>query len=285
MSQSPSASPNVIEKVEAIDAALAEMSESAFWHSTFQNDKISCTEISTSTMTSMFKTARAFGEASLDLLEYVRERFASETVTEETESMDESASDNEEDKSKIKVVDGFSLKETKMLNCVILRCDDGRKHYAIKVFSNGGLHITGCVTAGKALETALKVCTVIGAESVVNYDLQMLNTNFSVNSAIDLYKLAEIMPLPYKYNKDQHHALRFRMPIVVPVPAVVKRGRKPLGVSVLVFMSGSIILTGAKNPAHVFEAFKYIVDMIEVNFEQVKLDSYVRRKRKRAEVE
>ena len=154
---------------------------------------------------------------------------------------------------------GDGIEPTRMRNCIVRKyAIDARRKCAIKIFSNGRLHITGCTSAGLASEYIQKCLDEMRAGGVegaaTDFQVQMINSNFSFQYAIDLYALGRILgasSVPYHYNKDHHHALRFK---------------SPDNVSILVFMSGSVIITGGKIPSFLFTAFKTIVDIIEREF-------------------
>jgi TATA-box binding protein (TBP) (component of TFIID and TFIIIB) len=160
---------------------------------------------------------------------------------------------------------------TRMRNCVIYKFHITEKRKcAIKIFRNGKFHITGCKSACEAMRILSNILLSIDpTATITDFQVQMINSNFHFQRAIDLYELAKIFQLrqePYNYNKDHHHAFRFKCE----------------GVSVLVFMSGSVIITGAKSSDTLLAAYKKIVGVVESEFfNGILLQHYEPRKRPR----
>ena len=220
-------------KIAEFDAALEDIKSDSFAHSLIECDLISASDLLISTITFLFLTT--FNVINI-----------------------ESLRNNE-------------METTRMRNCIIRKYNiDVKRKCAIKIFSNGKMHITGCTSAKMASEYIQKCLDDMGtSESAIDFQVQMINSNFSVQYAIDLYALGRILgtsSIPYHYNKDHHHALRFK---------------SPDNVSILVFMSGSVIITGGKVPSFLFTAFKTIVDILEREFHNgIILRDYKRRTRK-----
>ena len=113
--------------------------------------------------------------------------------------------------------------------------------------------------------TSLKIVEdIVGRPFVVtDFGIQMINSNFKFNVPIDLTKLVTVIPIPFVYNKDDHHAVRIKLD----------------GVCIMVFMSGSVIMTGAKSAGQLFESFKFLIDIVDRHYELLKMESYMPRKR------
>ena len=231
-----------------IDQQLNELADSVFLYSAISCDHISPIDLNISTLTIMFKTTLKNMKSSFQELYNLYDQ---ESYT-------------------LNIVD-----KTKMLNCIIFKQvnKENKRKYAIKVFSNGGLHITGAKSVGEAHKHAINICQIIDSiiksteppTQVIDYNIQMINTNFKIeDTAIDLYKLGEVLAFPFKYDKEQHHALRFKVE----------------SATVLVFMSGSVIITGSKCVENVLKAFECIIDIIDKNYDSLKLIGYEPRKRK-----
>ena len=228
-------------KIAEFDEGLENAKTGAFSHSLIECDNISATDLAISTITFLFLTT--FDMINLDYL---------------------------------RLLWGANISPTRMRNCVIRKYAIGPKRKcAIKIFSNGRLHITGCTTAQEAYSYVKTVIDLICPDKeAIDFQVQLINSNFAFQVAIDLFALArfmEEMAILFKYNKDHHHALRFK---------------SPDNVSILVFMSGSVIITGAKEPTTALNAYKCIVDIIEKKFfDGVVLEGYVRRNTKKQRIE
>ena len=220
-------------KAKEFDESLESAQSNAFAYNLIDCDYVSPSNLSISTITFLFITSIA----SIDI----------ESIT--------------------------SLQTSRMRNCVVykFRISEKRK-CAIKIFRNGRLHVTGCNSAQEAERYIKDVLgTIDPAATIVDFEVQMINSNFAFQCAIDLYELARILEErqePFSYNKDHHHALRF----------------KADNVSIMVFMSGSVIITGGKTPESLFEAYKKLVCIVEKEFfNGIVLQNYVHRKRKRTD--
>ena len=240
----------MLTKAEIFDQEVAELSDNAFMHN-MEAENLVTSDINISTITIMFKTDCKIN----NIIAIVKEKFVQSNESE------------------------FILCPSKMMNCCVFKTLVAKRCIAIKVFSNGGMHVTGCISVISAISFARSVLDIVQkcAElanvievanaplALLDYNIQMINSTFYLNVPIDLAKLSGLMTLPFKYDKDIHHAMRFKS--------------CPTGASVLLFMSGAVILTGAKNPAAIFEGFKTVVDLVDANYSVVKLESYKARKR------
>lgn len=225
-------------KIAEFDEGLENAKNGAFSHSLIECDNVFATDLAISTITFLFLTTfEIINLANLRLLW------------------------------------SADIEPTRMRNCIIRKFAIGPKRKcAIKIFSNGRFHITGCTSAQEAYNYIKNVIDLISPQSeieAIDFQVQLINSNFSFHVAIDLYALARFMgetSMPFHYNKDKHHALRFK---------------SPDNVSILVFMSGSVIITGAKQPSTTLNAYKCIVDIIEKKFfNGIVLQEYVRRVKK-----
>lgn len=222
-------------KIKEFDDAIENVKTQTFAHSIIECDLITPSDLLISTITFLF-----FTTFDLINIENLRELWSND------------------------------IEPTRMRNCIVRKYMIDAKHKcAIKIFRNGRLHVTGCTTAKMASEYVQKCIDAIGdGGAATDFQVQMINSNFAFQYAIDLYELARILKdsnVPYHYNKDHHHALRFK---------------SVDNVSILVFMSGSVLITGGKIPSFLFTAFKTIVDIIESQFYNgVILREYKRRRK------
>lgn len=194
--------------------------------------------------------------------------------------------------------EGFNIPDKHFVNSTIVKFKrDGQNRKAIKVFNNGRLHITGAKSALEAIDDARTVCRIIdvamglklGTTTPTSFDIQMINSNFRVNKAFNLDLLRSLLESKYsdvshapKYDKEHHAAMRFRFH-----PANAKfmsRGRQrksaAADVTILIFMSGSVVMTGAKHPIHLKEAFDFVCTTLNRHIDELKVLNYVHRKRK-----
>jgi TATA-box binding protein (TBP) (component of TFIID and TFIIIB) len=153
----------------------------------------------------------------------------------------------------------------------------------VKLFSNGTMQITGCKTIYNFVEVMKILCrklleikftynlitkkTVkktfvtepdnIIVEIIGALQIRMINSNFHIGFMIDrviLYKL--LLEKKYECNYDQcsHAAVN------------LKYKCEGEDVSIFIFESGSIIITGAKNKNHICESYNFIVTFLHDNY-------------------
>lgn len=169
------------------------------------------------------------------------------------------------------------------LNCLIFEVvlqntDTLSKKAVVKLFSNGSLHVTGGKTVADAKKAAAVVCGVYQSQKhklseqnrieelvIVGFDIQMINSNFRVDIPLNLDITKHILNL--NYNSDatlnrEHH------------PGVIIKYRNEQltkAVSILIFISGSIIITGAKCASDLYECYAHICRIVNENIEEIRL--------------
>lgn len=176
-----------------------------------------------------------------------------------------------------KIPEKYMIKEPKkgkraFKNCVIFSVVQPNGKVAIKVFSNMSLHVTGvkCVKdlmdITKPLWDALALYTTIDGFSMANFQVQMINSNFSLNKVLDLQKLKQLIETSYchsvVHNKETH-------------PGVVVKFQNEHSskkVTILIFTSGNVIITGAQNATDLYQAYCFITNIIEDNLEKIEYD-------------
>ena len=160
---------------------------------------------------------------------------------------------------------------------------DKNKMINAKIFGNGSIQMTGCTTIEGAVEVIdiiLREIQVIKgiidgknnkivektfAEDVSKVNLNnilllriaMINSNFNIGFAIDRDKLYNIMMnenVECTYDPITHAAV------------IIKYNNGTDIISVFVFESGSIIITGAKDCTHIKDAYMYINKYLLTNY-------------------
>ena len=134
---------------------------------------------------------------------------------------------------------------------------------AIKFFSNGNLHITGCVHVRECvvdlvakrvlpmLDTLLNSTTIF---SMTHFDIQMINTDTSLDRDVMLDDLKTYCDTQHEYvpflNPEQHLALRLVC--------------KDKGHTIMLFSNGKLLIN-APTPGKVVAARKYILDLLDTH--------------------
>ena len=158
----------------------------------------------------------------------------------------------------------------KFSNSVILKFKQSSKlskNITIKLFSNGKLHITGPVTAIDSLDAVDKICTILddifekkkNTFKLCDFRVQMVNSNFNIERK-PFFTKAEIHKLLRDHDleawiPEEHPAVRLKLKIE-------ERNNLRDKVTVLIFESGAIIITGLKSGDELLFSFKKILDII-----------------------
>jgi TATA-box binding protein (TBP) (component of TFIID and TFIIIB) len=129
---------------------------------------------------------------------------------------------------------------------------------AIKIFSNGNIHITGYSDIDNSInlvETLLKELNI--EASIADFDIQLINTNFKVNYNINLNILKEeINKIAVQNNVFASYDLERHMSVKIKL----KIGERKT--SIMVFYTGSILISGIKQPAELLKSFNFIHDFL-----------------------
>jgi TATA-box binding protein (TBP) (component of TFIID and TFIIIB) len=160
-----------------------------------------------------------------------------------------------------------------------------RNAHAIKIFPNGKLHITGPIDAQEALHDSRFVCSMLdmikkkenGSHCTVEFDVQMINTHFTVPITFDLSKIKKTM------QKNRPDLWTLYDPYVHGAVNIHFMSESGQTVQVFMFHSGDVMITGKiKDTSFLVEAYDFIVSFIENNLESIKIgNDYVKPNRKR----
>lgn len=157
------------------------------------------------------------------------------------------------------------------------------KKINVKLFRNGSVQMTGCKTIkdcnivlnklvsklsevygkienGKIVD--VKFVDDIEKINITDFKIDMINSNFSVDYDINresLYNILLEKKVTCRYEPCIHACVNIKY--------------KPQGsnqtVSIFVFQSGSIIITGAKNNYHITKAYEYINRILRENYTNI----------------
>lgn len=161
-------------------------------------------------------------------------------------------------------------------NQVTLNYEDISKK-SIKIFSNGKLQMTGLSSFVECNHVANMVLGwIIDTLSLSNIHMQnmyigMINSNFSVYKSIDLHKLTNILNKMENvmsiYNPESYPAINMKY-----ITATIK-------VSIFIFGTGNIVITGGKSLNDMKYAYKFIVDTLNINSFVFKPQLNIKKKR------
>lgn len=150
----------------------------------------------------------------------------------------------------------WKMKDTAFYNQVTIGYEDHSSRKSIKLFPNGSIQVAGCADLFdcrrilKQLSFILMV--VLGKEVKVPVDevaVKMINTNFSLNSSVNLLKiiskLSKGASFKVTFDPDRYSAVKVKF---IPKP-----GQKQVTASI--FSTGKIIVTGAQTLDEIAEAY------------------------------
>lgn len=158
--------------------------------------------------------------------------------------------------------DGFvwRMKDTSFYNQVTIYTRDHMSTKSVKLFPNGSVQVAGCshlvdcnlVTA--QIAQVVKVVMRMEDPPVIEAPtIQMINTNFSLNCSVDLYKVIDsFSKLPgfnVTFDPEKYSAVKIKF-----CPAGSKKE-----VTGSVFSTGKVIVTGARTLDEIVDAY-YIIN-------------------------
>lgn len=133
---------------------------------------------------------------------------------------------------------------------------------SIKLFSNGIIHITGLTCFLECNKLSLKIVDIINEclntnISLLGLRIGMINNNFSCNYNLNLRVLSKkLITTCYisRYNPESY-------------PAINLKYEK---VSIFIFGSGNVVITGGKSLEEIIDTYKFITNFIRNNPEVCK---------------
>jgi TATA-box binding protein (TBP) (component of TFIID and TFIIIB) len=150
-------------------------------------------------------------------------------------------------------------------------CDISKK--SIKVFSNGKLQLTGltscleCNIVASMVNGWLKKYLEDDTICITKMYIGMINSNFSMMTNLDLIKLNGILNIdPWVvsiYNPESYPAIN------------MKYVKDDVSVSVFIFATGNIVITGGKQLSDMRVAYQFVYDTVIKNKHRVTKDTHV----------
>jgi TATA-box binding protein (TBP) (component of TFIID and TFIIIB) len=164
-------------------------------------------------------------------------------------------------------------------NAIIVKyaLPDGSGGRSIKVFENGSLHITGCVTAAESLRVARAFAVVLddlvpvsasadAVRTVKGFQVQMINSNCELSKGVVLPRLVEVLHRSghalCEYDRSKH-------------PGVIIQFRNDTTghfVTIIAFASGAVIITGVHEAQELRDAFAWLMAFLDEHAASVMID-------------
>lgn len=186
-------------------------------------------------------------------------------------------------KSKFKSINKNSKKNFFNQNTIIIRTVDD-KFLNIKLFKNGSIQMTGCKDLADAniainkLISKLKEKLIVKTNDVLQeitfvedpnklemsrFKIDLINSNFGVSYLINKENLFSLLT-------EQNMLCRLSaIHSCVNIKYKIQNEPEETYVSVFVFQTGNIIITGAKKAEHVKETYNYIVRFLNQNKQKI----------------
>lgn len=171
------------------------------------------------------------------------------------------------------------------------------KYINVKLFKNGSVQMTGCKSIKdtydvlKVLLKNLKVEKAILVDGeiiekkyvedisklcITDFKVVMINSNFKVNFLVnreELYKILIEEGVTCTYEPCIHACVNIKYKYSD------ENGKNEKIISIFVFQSGSIIITGANNINHIIESYNYITKKLDEKYDKIvkkKLDDILK---------
>jgi len=150
---------------------------------------------------------------------------------------------------------------------------DDIKRINIKLFINGSVQITGCKKMKHMLIGLIKLFEQINdmmyvddinklkIENIYDVKIVMINSNFNIGFIVDRDKLFYLIKNKTKYicmYDANYHAC-----------VDIKYELEDRIISIFVFESGSVIITGSRNYLHVMNAYEFIYEFLIENYQNI----------------
>ena len=153
----------------------------------------------------------------------------------------------------------WTMSQTTFYNQVSIFYDDHRSRKSAKIFPNGAIQVAGCSDLPEC-KRVLKHITCIVSHitkrkiKVSDFNVAMINTNFSLNFSVNLYEIFNsFQNVGYNttYNPDRYAAVKIKIEVLP------KRF-----ITASIFGSGKVIMTGARCLEEISLTYEIIMKII-----------------------
>jgi len=156
----------------------------------------------------------------------------------------------------------WSLRETTFYNQVTIAYEDQYSNKSIKVFPNGSFQVAGCSDL-RDCNRIVKQLTFL-MESILekpleteNFRVVMINTNFSINSHVDLSKVIDVL------SKEKDFIVSFNPDRYSAVKVKFHPADNTKQVTASIFSTGKIIVTGAETLREIALAYDVLNEKLQ----------------------
>ena len=170
----------------------------------------------------------------------------------------------------------WSLKNAAFYNQVTVGYEDQYSNKSIKMFPNGSVQVAGCSDLRDCKriihQLSFLVQSILELEEPIkteNFRVVMINTNFSMNSSVNLMKVIDVLSADQKFvvsfNPERYSAVKVKFH-----PAANTKQ-----VTASVFSTGKIIVTGAETLREIALAYEVLNEKLQsTKLTQTKEDTF-----------
>jgi TATA-box binding protein (TBP) (component of TFIID and TFIIIB) len=170
----------------------------------------------------------------------------------------------------------WSLKNAAFYNQVTVGYEDQYSNKSIKMFPNGSVQVAGCSDLRDCKrimkQLAFLVQRILECEEPLvmeNFRVVMINTNFSMNSTVNLMKVIDVLSVDQKFvvsfNPERYSAVKVKFH-----PATNTKQ-----VTASIFSTGKIIVTGAETLREIALAYEVLNEKLQsTKIEATKEDTF-----------
>lgn len=160
-----------------------------------------------------------------------------------------------------KTRNGFEwrMRYNSFMNQVTIGYTDMYSAKAVKLFPNGSIQIAGCsniLDCKRVIKQTELVMSFVFQKKLSlpyhKYRVVMINTNFSMNCRLNLYKLYEVFAANPKFEEAYEPAVAAQLIVkFVPQPGMKR-------ITCSIFSTGNVIITGAETLMEIAHAYKVL---------------------------
>lgn len=219
-----------------------------------------------------------------DILEFSPDEEINNEVEKKNKDKEKNKEKDKKTKSKLKSKTSGKKKKKKykkfknQINIKILVPDKNiDKPVDVKIFDNGSIQMTGCVTLKDAVDAICRTIIALNAtievdkakikfseekllsKNLISFSLKMINSKFSVGFWIDRSKLLKILTeekMNVNYDNNKHASV------------IIKHIIDDIGITLLVFEKGSVLMS-VRNIEQISEAYNFINKKLLENYEKI----------------
>ena len=170
----------------------------------------------------------------------------------------------------------WSLKSTAFYNQVTVGYEDQYSNKSIKMFPNGSVQVAGCSDLRDCKrimnQLAFLVQRILEREEPLkmeNFRVVMINTNFSMNSSVNLMKVIDVL------SADPSFVVSFNPERYSAVKVKFHPASNTKQVTASVFSTGKIIVTGAETLREIALAYEVLNEKLQkTKIEATKEDTF-----------